>query len=222
MKRYILLALQLLAVLSCAKHAAPHIDEVWINMTEYPVGRVENAYPGQTLCLYGTGFTGLRHIEVNGTYIDVSKTLVYDTDRNITFQLPEDVKVSDRPENMYIRIFTEGGECEYSPFLIRPAELLPEITSVSSYILVPGTVLVISGKNLDGVKEVCLPAPYGGKTACEFADGQENDSRKIYVTVPADVSFATGQVEVILEKTDETCGFSFTERVYSDIYDFIN
>lgn len=222
MKRYILIAAAAIAVLSCKESVAPEIDQVWINMTDFPVEKVDYAYPEQTLCLYGKGFTGLQYIELNGTHIDVSTTLVYDTDVNITFRIPEDVRISDAPENMYIKVVTSVGECEYAPFLIKPAAVQPVITSVSSTILVPGTLLTVSGRNLDGAREVYLPAPFDGKVLCSFSPEHENTSDALYVIVPEGCSFATGQLSVIMEKTDETCSFSYVEKVYSDIYDFVN
>lgn len=221
-RRCVLTAVSLLAMMACKETVAPEIDEIWINMTDFPVERVDYAYPEQTLCLYGKGFTGLQYIEVNGTHIDVSTTLVYDTDVNITFQLPEDVRVSDAPEYMSVRVVTADGECEYFPFLVKPAGLQPEITSVSSTILVPGTVLTIKGRNLDGAKEVYVPAPYGEKVLCPFSPGHESTSAALYVTVPEDCRFATGQVMVVMDKKDDACAFAYTEKVYSGIYDFIN
>lgn len=222
MKRYMFIAAAVLAAISCKESVSPEIDEVWINMTDFPVERVDHAYPEQTLCLYGKGFTGLQYLEVNGTHIDVSTTLVYDTDVNITFQIPEDVRVSDAPEYMSIKVVTDHGECEYAPFLVKPVEIQPDITAVSATILVPGTVLVITGKNLDGASEVYLPTPFDGNVLCSFSPDHENTSSNLYVTVPEDCSFATGQLMVVMDKNDETCAFSYKEKVYSDIYDFIN
>lgn len=222
MKIRILPLILALMLISCKEKEGPVIDQVWINMTDFPVGRIEYAYPDQTLCLYGRGFSGLQEIVVNGTSIDVSSTLVYDTDRNITFLLPEDVAVSDGPQNMYIRVVTHAGECEYAPFLVKPSDMLPEVVSVSSVILVPQSVLVIKGKNLDGVKEVYLPAAYDEKALCAFSEDHENTSEELHVVVPDDVRLATGQIEIVMEKNDTVCAFSYEEKVYSEVYDFIN
>lgn len=222
MKRYIMLSLLLLAALACKEEKAPVIDDVWINMEAFPIGSVQCAYPEQTLCLYGSGFTGVRYLEVNGTYVDISATVVLDTDRNITFALPEDVNVSDSPENMYIKVVTEVGEYEYSPFLVKSSASKPEITKLSSTAtLVPGQELVITGKNLDGAKEVYLPVCYGQKVLCPFSQSSVNTSATLYVVIP-EADFATGQLEVVMEKTDLACEFTYTERVYSSVYDFIN
>lgn len=222
LKRYILPLLMMLPLMSCEEAAKPEIDQVWINMTDFPVGKVECAYPDQTLCLYGRGFSGLQEIIVNGTRIDIDSTLVYDTDRNITFRLPEDVAVSDGPQNMYIKVITHAGEDEYAPFLVKQAGQQPEVTSVSSVILVPESVLVIRGKNLDGVSEVYLPAAYDKKVLCAFSEEYENTSEELHVVVPDSVRFATGQLEVVMEKHDSVCVFSYEEKVFSEIYDFIN
>lgn len=230
--RYLLssLALTVAMLSSCEEPALPQIDQVWINMTAFPVQEVSCAYPDQTLCLYGSGFTGLTGINVNGTDIDVSTTLVYDTDRNITFRLPEDVNLSTSPDLMYIKVYTASGEAEYSPFLIKPIETKPALTSVSSLILIPGTVLTIGGSNLEDVAEVYLPLTYGEKALCEFAkpdpDSEDQSSLQtaeaIKVVVPSDVDFARGQIEVVMHKTDSVCNFSYTEKVYSDFYNFSN
>lgn len=221
-KRYLFTLLMMLLMASCTEETKPMIDQVWINDTDFPVGRVDCAYPDQTLCLYGHGFSGLQEVIVNGTGIDISTTLVYDTDRNITFLLPEDIAVSDGPDNMYIKVVTNVGEYEYTPFLVKPSELFPEVTSVSSVILVPQTVLVIKGRNLDGAREVYLPAAYEEKVLCAFSEEHVNTSETLHVIVPDEVRFATGQVEIIMDKHDEACGFSYEEKVYSSIYDFIN
>lgn len=221
-RKYICLASAVLALVSCREEVAPQIDQVWINMATFPIGEVECAYPKQTLCLYGSGFTGLQEVVVNGTPIDIGSTIVYDTDKNITFLLPEDVNVSDTPDNMYIRVITSSGECEYSPFFIKPVDMQPSVTSVSSTILVPGSVLVVKGKNLDGAREVYAPAAYGEKALCAFSEEGLSDAENLYVIVPEGVAFATGQMEIVMDKHDEACGFSYTEKVYSNVYDFIN
>lgn len=200
--------------------SSPVIDSVWRNMTSEPIAQVSYAYPGQTLCLHGSGFGGLKKIIVNDTEIGVMNTLIYDTDNNITFMLPTDVNTSTEAGRYYIKVETEGGEAVYQPFRVKLLQEKPAISSFSSTILVADSRLTITGKNLTGVTDVYLPVAFDGKVRCDFDSQMTNTDTEVYVIVPSGVSFAKGQVEIVMQKTDDILGQPYEERVYSSITNF--
>lgn len=200
---------------SCTKEEeAPVIDSVWKNMVSEPILQTNYAYPGQTLCLHGSGFTDLQKILVNGTRIDLSSSLVYDTDNYVTFKLPADVST----EGNSIKLYTLHGETVYSPFVIKPASEQPTITKFSSTTLVAGRTLTITGTNLDGATEVFLPLAFDDQVSCQIIS--EPTATSISVMIPDGVKFATGKCVVAMQKT--ASGLSYTEHVYSKTTDFIN
>ena len=204
---------------SCADdNDAPHIDSVWKNMSAEPIEQVSCAYPGQILCLRGSGFSDLKRIVVNGTKINVTNTLIYDTDNSITFQVPSDVDTSVRPST--IKVVTMNGDTTYMGLIIKPTSAKPAVSSFSATTLSADRTLVITGKNLDGATEVYLPLAFDQQVKCEFDTAQENTATNLYVIVPAEVSFARGQCHVVMEKTDEATGTTYTEHAYSATTDF--
>lgn len=218
-----LLLLTIMAIISCSKNdEAPTIEGVWKNMTAEPIEQTEYAYPGQTLCIHGSGFSELRRLFVNGTDIDLSSTLIYDTDSYITFQLPADVRTSTYDQQDYIRVITAYGEAVYRPFLVKPASEQPSITHFSSTTLVAGRTLTITGVNLGGVTDVWLPLAFGDKVRCELSAESEPTPTNVSVIIPDGVSFATGKCVIAMQKTDFLSGRTYTERVYSSTTDFTN
>ncbi len=219
MKTKAILLLLLLPLLwSCSKdNEAPRIDSVWYNMVERPIEQAPCAYPGQTICVHGANFYELRRIIVNGVDINVTNILVMQTENYLTFQLPS--TVSTTGDN--IRVTTAYGKADYH-FVIRPTAEQPVITSFSATTLVSGATLIIKGTNLTGATEVWLPLTFGGRVKCEFDATKTNSDTELYVMVPADVTFATGRCEVVMEKTDAGRQLTYTEKVYSDKTDFKN
>ncbi|MBQ7513003.1 MAG: hypothetical protein IJS95_01280 [Prevotella sp.] len=206
---------------SCSKdNEAPVIEGVWRNMTSEPVTQVTYAYPGQTLCLRGSGFGGLKKIVVNDSEIDVMNTLIYDTDNSITFMLPADVNTSTEAGRYYIKVIASGGECVYQPFRVKLSQEKPAISSFSSTILVSGGRLTITGKNLKGATDVFLPVAYDEKVRCDFDPEMTNTDTEVYVIVPEGVRFAKGQVEIVMQKTDDIVAQPYEERVYSSVTNF--
>ena len=196
---------------------APRIDGVWYNMVSRPIEQAPCAYPGQTLCLRGTGFNDLKKLTVNGTAINLNNILVYASSSSVTFQVPSDVNTTG--DN--IHLVTANGKADYS-FIIRPTEKKPVISSFSSTTLIAGRTLTISGSNLSGATEVWLPQPFEGRILCELSAEQVSDDSHVYVVIPADAAFATGRCEIIMEKTDEGRGITYTEKVFSSITNFKN
>lgn len=216
-----IVCLSVLSCFSCSNDDdAPVIESVWRNMTSEPIAQVTYAYPGQTLRLQGHGFSGLKRIVVNDSPIDVTNTLIYDTDQSVTFKLPNDVNTSTEANRYYIKVETANGDTTYQPFHVKPTSEKPAITQFSSIILVAGSLLTITGSNLDGATDVYLPTVFDRQTRCEFADGIPNTATEVNVVVPADVHFAKGQVEVVMQKTDPILGKTYEERVYSSVTNF--
>lgn len=219
-----LTAIVSLSVFSCYSCSnddeAPVIESVWRNMTSEPIAQVTYAYPGQTLCLHGKGLSGLKRVVVNDTPIDVQNTLIYDTDNSITFMLPSDVNTSTDASKYYIKVETVNGDTTYQPFHVKMLMEKPTITQFSSTVLVAGSRLTITGANLDGATEVYLPAAFDDKVRCDFDEDTPNSSTSVNVIVPADAHFAKGQVEIVMQKTDDILGKEYVERVYSNVTNF--
>lgn len=214
----VLLLIAAVVFTSCSDDdEAPVIDSVWKNMISEPVVQTVYAYPGQTICLHGHGFSDLRKIFVNGTDIDLQKSQIYDTDRYITFQLPVDVEPTVGDQN-YIRVITAYGEDAYRPFIVKSAKEQPTITKFSSTILVAGRTLTITGTNLDGATGVWLPLAFDDQVSCEITG--EPTATSISVIIPDGVKFATGKCVIAMQKT--TDGQTYTEHVYSKTTDFGN
>ena len=211
---------------SCGdKGDAPVIESIWLNMYAEPVRAIQCAYPGQVLCIHGRQLSGLQNIEINETLIDVTGTLIYDTDRYATFTVPTGVNLSEDYGKCYVKVVTLDGEYTYSPFLIKPTSLKPSISSISSTILLPGSTLTIKGQNLDGAVEVYLPLAFGGKEKCDFLDKANNTAREISVIVPSDVNFVKGRLEIIMEKSEAISSVQtvfYSEQVFSSEMNFSN
>ena len=223
--RLMLICISLFTISSCSSDdPAPTIDSVWYNMVTQPIEQAPCAYPGQTLCIHGSGFGSLRYLIVNGTYINLNNIMVYASDNYITFQLPSDVNTGD-----LLRVVTARGKADYT-FPVRPTDEQPTLyydtdtkaIPFSSTMLVPGTTLTIRGTNLSGVKEVYLPLAFDGRVKCEFDETKPNTDEYIYVIVPDAQNYATGYCEVVMEKTDAARGIIYTEKIYSKKTDFTN
>lgn len=213
----VLILFAVLAFTSCAKEdEAPVINSVWKNMISEPIAQTEYAYPGQTLCLHGSGFTDLQKILVNGTRIDISSSLVYDTDTYVTFKLPSDIST----EGDNIKLYTLHGETVFQPFFVKPSSEKPSITKFSATTLVAGGTLTITGTNLDGVTDVWLPLAFDDKVRCELDPTRKPTPESVSVIIPEGVKFATGKCVIAMQKT--TSGRTYTEHVYSSTTNFIN
>ena len=203
---------------ACEKdEEAPRIDSVWMNMVSRPVEQVSCAYPGQTICLRGENLGDLKRVIVNRTDINLNTLFVYESSTAITFQLPSDVNT----EGDNIRVVTKWGMADYA-FVIRPLSEKPTVAAFSASTLIPGRTLTITGTNLEGAKEVWLPLAFDGRVACDIDDSQTADDTSVSVIIPDGVTFAKGQCEIVMEKTDTIRGITYTEKVYSLSTDFRN
>lgn len=217
----VFMGLLVLSFISCkSDHEAPVIESVWSNSSAAPAEKVEFSYPGETICLHGHDFSDLQEVSVNGVAIDLMKTIMYDTDSFITFAIPAEVKPTKDYGTSVIQIKTAHGTTSYEPFLVKPTNEKPKITSVSSKALTAGSTLEIKGANLDGAFEVYLPLTFDQNVKCELATENESTSTSIFVTIPDHVNFATGKVKVVMNKKSEELGKEYTETVYSSRIDF--
>ena len=213
----LLACVALLVLASCNKDddEAPRIDSVWFNMVNRPVEQAVCAYPGQTVCLRGEHLGDLKRVIVNGTDINLNTLYVYESSSAITFQLPTDVST----EGDNIRVVTKWGMADFN-FIVRPADEKPAISTFSATTLIGGRTLTITGTNLEGAKEVWLPLTFGGRTSCELIAGEEEDGTTVSVIIPDGETFGRGQCEIVMEKTDDVRGITYTEKVYSAETDF--
>ena len=216
---FVLMACVSLSVLtSCTKEEeAPRIDSVWMNMVSRPVEQVSCAYPGQTICLRGENLGDLKRVIVNHIDINLNTLYVYESSTAITFQLPADVNTAG--DN--IRVVTKWGMTDHA-FIIRPLAEKPAVNAFSATTLVAGRTLTITGENLDGAKEVWLPLAFDGRVQCDIDASQPADATTVSVIIPDGVTFAKGQCEIVMEKTDATRGITYTEKAYSSSTDFRN
>lgn len=211
---------------SCSDEAGvPQIDSVWINESSEPVRQVVYAYPGQVLCLHGSNFSDLKSVTVNSTSVSLVGSKIYDNDNYITFTLPSYTHISEDYMEYTITVTTEGGSSTYAPFIVKPKSQKPSISKFSTTVLVGGSQLVISGKNLDGATMVTLPGAFNSRIECKLADDVEQTATRVTVTIPEGATFATGQAEIVMTKTEYTtdeAGRQYTESVYSTSTDFSN
>ena len=215
---------------SCNKEevSMPVIDSVWSNMSSSPIHQIEYAYPDQTINLRGSGLSGVDRLIVNGTEVDLTPSYIYCTDKSIIVRLPSDVATMWENGETYLKVVVDGNEAVYEPFYIKNTSEMPALSSgiegsgFSSTLLVPGSVLTITGRNLGGVTEVYLPTVFDQKVKCEFDSSQTNDNENIYVIVPDGVNFARGQAEIVMTKTCGLNGMEYVERLYSDMINFSN
>lgn len=202
--------------------SAPQIESIWSNMSTQPIEQVACSYPQQTICLRGSGFSGVSKLNVNGTEIDLTDTKIYNTDNSIIIALPKEVATTTSTGMAYLQVENGAGKSVYEPFYIFDLSEKPEITSLSSTTLTPGSTLRIAGNNLGGAVEVYLPLAFDQKVLCEFDENQINSDKEIFVVVPEGVTFAQGQVTVVMHKTYVPTGDEYTEKVYSDVTNFSN
>lgn len=209
--------------ISCGSDTStPVIESVWNNTASTPIEQIYCAYPGQTVCLHGSGFSNLNQIIVNNTKIQITNTAIYDTDSFITFNIQDSVATTFRSSLKYIKVQTANGEATFDPFIIKNTSERPSVSSVSATTLTAGNTLLIQGANLDGTKEVYLPLTFDQSIKCQLDTTQVSDASHVYVTIPAGVNFASGQLKIVMQKTDSTFSISYTENVYSKTINFKN
>ena len=228
MKSSLLVLVACFSVFSCLSCdndddlSAPRIDAVWSNMNTQPLEQVQCAYPRQTVSLRGEGFKGVEKVTVNGYDIDLAENQIYNTDRSIIIVLPQDVATTTATGEAYLKVENSAGEAVYQPFYVFTEDEQPVINKFSATALTPGATLCITGENLGGATEVYLPLAFDQKVKCEFDPAQANSDTEVYVIVPEGVSFAQGQVEIVMTKTFAATGAEYVTKTYSDVTNFSN
>ena len=228
MKSSLLVLVACFSVFSCLScdnddsPSSPRIDAVWSNMNTQPIEQVQCAYPRQTVSLRGAGFKGVEKVTVNGYDIDLAENQIYNTDRSIIIVLPQDVATTTATGEAYLKVENSAGEAVYQPFYVFTEDEQPVITKLSATALTPGATLCITGENLGGATEVYLPLAFDQKVKCEFDPAQANSDTEVYVIVPEGVSFAQGQVEIVMTKTFAATGAEYVTKTYSDVTNFSN
>lgn len=228
MKSSLLVLVACFSVFSCLScdnddsPSSPRIDAVWSNMNTQPIEQVQCAYPRQTVSLRGEGFKGVEKVTVNGYDIDLAENQIYNTDRSIIIVLPQDVATTTATGEAYLKVENSAGEAVYQPFYVFTEDEQPVITKFSATALTPGATLCITGENLGGATEVYLPLAFDQKVKCEFDPAQANSDTEVYVIVPEGVSFAQGQVEIVMTKTFAATGAEYVTKTYSDVTNFSN
>lgn len=228
-----MLCLLLLACTSCDKDdvSMPVIESVWSNMSTIPIHQMECVYPGQTISLRGSGLSGANAVIVNGTEIDLTGmtgTHAYNTDRSIIVRLPVNVATMWDNGETSLKVKVGRNEAVYEPFYVKNTSEKPQLSSglagtgFSSIVLVPGSTLTITGKNLSGATEVYLPLAFDGKIKCEFDPAQVNTDESLHVIVPESDKFAQGRAEIVMTKSCYLDGAEYVERLYSGIINFSN
>lgn len=202
--------------------SAPQIESVWTNMSTQPIEQVACSYPQQTICLRGSGFSGVDKLNVNGMEIDLTETKIYNTDNSIIIALPQEVATTTSTGLAYLQVENRAGTAVYEPFYVFGTNEKPKISSFSSTTLTAGSTLTIKGSNLGGAVEVYLPLAFDQKVLCEFDESKTNSNSEIYVVVPEGVTFAQGQVAIVMHKTYAPTGDEYTETAYSDVTNFSN
>ena len=209
--------------ISCSSDSStPMIEGVWNNTASVPIEQISCAYPGQTVCLHGTGFSNLKQIVVNNTVISISNTAIYDTDSFVTFKMPDSVATTVATSLKYIKLLTDNGETTFEPFIIKPTSERPSISSVSTTSLTAGSILQIKGANLNGVQHIYLPLTFEQSVECQIDTSQVSDASNVYIDVPQGVNFASGLLKIVMQKTDSVTSSSYTENVYSKTINFKN
>lgn len=228
MKSSLLVLVACFSVFSCLScdnddsPSSPRIDAVWSNMNTQPIEQVQCAYPRQTVSLRGEGFKGVEKVTVNGYDIDLAENQIYNTDRSIIIVLPQDVATTTATGEAYLKVENSAGEAVYQPFYVFTEDEQPVINKFSATALTPGSTLCITGENLGGATEVYLPLAFDQKVKCEFDPAQANSDTEVYVIVPEGVSFAQGQVEIVMDKVYAPTGAEYTDKAYSEVTNFTN
>lgn len=209
--------------MSCGSDVeSPAIKGVWNNTESMPVEQIYCVYPGQTICLHGTGFSSLQQIAINNLSVGIINTEIYDTDSFITFKIPDSVTTTAVSGLKLIKVVTVNGTATYDAFLVKAKSEKPSVSSVSATTLIAGSTLQIKGANLEGAQAVYLPLTFEQSIQCQLDTTQVSDASNVYITVPQNVNFASGQLKIVMQKRDSISSTTYTENVYSKTINFKN
>ena len=134
------------------------IDKVYLEDTKATDGitdrEVTFARLGQTLRIEGSGFTGLKHIYINGYDNYFNNALM--TDNNVWVTLNSNIPVAKATEDVRNKItFTKDAGTTTKEFAIRASS--PVITGINNTLPMPGETVKVTGQNLENTTKVVLP-----------------------------------------------------------------
>ncbi len=143
---------------SCA-NTAISVDKIFLqdasSTAETHNREVDFARLGQTIRIQGSGFSGLRHIYINGYDTYFNNALM--TDNNVWVTLSSKTPVVDAEDDVRNTItFVKDGTSMTYNFTIRAAA--PSISSISCTLPKAGETVVVYGANLHETTTVTLPS----------------------------------------------------------------
>lgn len=154
----------------CSSSSAITIDKVFLQNVKdkaHPDREVSFARLGQLVRIQGSGFTGLRHIYINGYDTYFNNALM--TDNNVWVQLNSKTLVGDKADadkRNTIVFENDNGSYTYD-FEVRAAS--PQITSFHCSLPTAGEKVVAYGTSLEEISSITLPS------GTEITDGIESD-----------------------------------------------
>lgn len=154
----------------CSSSSAITIDKVFLQNVKdkaHPDREVSFARLGQLVRIQGSGFTGLRHIYINGYDTYFNNALM--TDNNVWVQLNSKTLVGDKADadaRNKIVFVNDNGSYTYD-FEVRAAS--PQITSFSTSLPPAGEKVIAYGTSLEEVSSITLPS------GTVITDGIESD-----------------------------------------------
>ncbi len=197
MKKYIFFLATMATLAACSdddslNSAQMVIDKVYLEDAKATDGvtdrEVSFARLGQTLRIEGSGFTGLKHIYINGYDNYFNNALM--TDNNVWVTLNSNIPVAKATEDVRNKItFTKDALTTTKEFTIRASS--PIITGINNTLPSAGEEVTVIGQNLENTSKVVLP------DGTEVGDDQitsAEDGTSFSFTMPAGVKQVSGAI----------------------------
>ena len=195
MKKYIFFLATMATLAACSdddslNSAQMVIDKVYLEDTKATDGvtdrEVSFARLGQTLRIEGSGFTGLKHIYINGYDNYFNNALM--TDNNVWVTLNSNIPVAKATEDVRNKItFTKDAGTTTKEFAIRASS--PVITGINNTLPMAGEKVTVTGQNLENTSKVVLPD--GTEVAADQITSAE-DGTSFTFTMPSGVQQVSG------------------------------
>lgn len=150
---------------------------------------VDFARLGQTIRIHGTGFTGLKHIYINGYDTYFNNALL--TDNDVWVSLNTKTPVSDAPAELRNTIILAKDETQTThEFIIRAAK--PYINSISPSLAYPGELVYVYGGNLQETSKVDIS---GVNSVVDIINDPTGDGEWFAFVMP-DIGTASGSLHI--------------------------